>query len=516
MLKKLGTSAVGIAAAVTVLASGPALAQKSKDTLRAVSEQPISLLDRIYNPQPATTLMTSVVFDGLLQYDPIARKIVPNLAKSWTRIDEYTVELDLRDDVTFHNGDKFTADDVVATIGHMIDPTTQFRFKANRYGWIKAVEKVSDYKVRVIAKKPFSPALIKLGNDTLMHPKGPFLANPKEFGKNPIGTGPYRVEQVDSTDGVIMKKFDDFKLQASYRPEAKIGTVEIKPVTDRQTQFARLMVGEQDLMSSVPADEADALAQNPNLKVTVMDTVSFSYMQFDSADRGKIGYLKDPKVRLALSMAVNREAIKKALTPAAAHNIPLPGGMCHKWINACDYSTKLPAYNPEKAKQLLAEAGYPDGFPLELTSWGAVGKIAEAVVGDLRKVGVKASLDHVTYGVYSKKRSAGKLQTLISYWDNAGGQPDIDNTMGFFYLPGVRDYMQDKRLHEMTGLTRAEFDPEKRQALVREAMDRVTENNYLMPLISVPAVVVHSKDVVLHNNHKSPEGYLYNYMEWAK
>ena len=516
MSKLLMTTAIGALAAATVLTAAPANAQMSKDTVRAVSEQPISLIDRIYNAQPATTLMSTVIFDGMVQYDPVARKWGANLAKSWKRIDETTLEFKLRDDVTFQNGDHFSADDVVATIGHMIDPKVTFRFKANRYGWIKSVEKIDDYTVRVVSKGPFAPALSKLGQGTLIYPKGPFLENPKEFGKHPIGTGPYLVTQVDPTDGVIMKKFDGFKLNSSYRPAAKIGTVVVKPVTDRQTQVARMMVGDQDFMSSVDVDTAAALAKNPDLVTTVTDTVSFAYLQFDSADRGKTGVVKDPKVREALSHAIDREALKKALLPAAAQNIPIPQGMCHKWITACDYSVPQPKYDPALAKKMLAEAGYPNGFKLEVTTWGAAANYAEAVVGQLRKVGIQATLDKVTYGVYSKKRSAGKLQTLFSYWDNAGGQPDIDNTMGFFYLPGVRDYMQDSELHKTTKLTREEFDPKKRMAIVRDAMDRVTRMHYLFPVIAVPAVVVHRKELVLEGGHKSPEGYLYNYMHWAK
>jgi peptide/nickel transport system substrate-binding protein len=104
-----------LAASGAVLASALALApagyaQKSKDTIRAISEQPISLVDAIYDPQPATTLMSRVVFDSLVEYDVVKREFKPALAESWKQIDDTTLEFSLRDDVRFHDGAKFEAD----------------------------------------------------------------------------------------------------------------------------------------------------------------------------------------------------------------------------------------------------------------------------------------------------------------------------------------------------------------------------------------------------------------------
>ena len=506
--------AFGLAAAL--ISVPPAQAQKSKDTLRATSEQPISLVDRIYNAQPATTLMTRAIFDSLVEYDAVKRVYRPSLAKSWKRIDPTTIEFSLRDDIRFHDGSEFDADDVVYTVAYVTDPKNKFRFKGSRYGWIKTAEKVDKYTVRIISKGPFAPALSRLGANLQIYPSDVHAKTTVNFGKAPVGTGPYKAVQVDSAKGVVLEKFDGFRLGAAWRPAAKIGRIQINPVADRQTQMARMMVGEQDFMFNVEPDLANSLATDPRFNVTVTDTVSFSYIQFDTADRSKIGVFKDQRVRRALSHAVNRDAIKKAMTPKRAHHIALPAGMCHKWITACGYSAALPEFDPAKAKRLLAEAGHANGFDLELTSWGAVKSIAEAVAGDLRAIGVRAKVDHVTYGTYSKKRAAGKLQTLISYWDNAGGQPDIDSTMGFFFLPGQRDYMQDKQLHSVTHAGRKEFDPAKRKGIYQAAFNRVVENNYLMPLIALPAVVVHSKELVLTGGHKSPEGFLYTHMEWAK
>lgn len=517
MSNQIGKLAAVAAVAALAISAAPALAQKSKDTLRAISEQPISLVDRIHNAQPATTLMSSVIFDSLVHYDAVNRKFRPSLAKSWKRIDPKTIEFKLRDDIKFHDGSKFDADDVIHTINYVTNPKIRFRFKGSRYGWMKGAEKIDQYTVRVVSKGPFAPALSRLGANLLIYPSDTHSKTKSDFGKTPIGTGPYKVTQVDASKGVIMERFDGFRMAVPSRPAGKIGKILVQPVADKQTQIARMMVGDQDFMYHVPSDQADAMGSDPRFKVYVADTVSFSYLQYDTANRSGINVFKDQRVRKALSHAINREAIKKALTPKQAQHIPLPSGMCHKWLIGCDYSAKPPEYNPAKAIKLMKEAGLEKGFDLEITSWGPMKKIAEAMTGDLRKIGVRATVDHVTYGTYSKKRKTGKLATLASLWDNGGAQPDIETTMGFFYRPGDRDYMQDKALHEATKKGRTIFDPKKRLAHYKaNAFNRVIAKNYLMPLIALPAVIVHSKDLVVKGGHKSPEGFLYNYFEWTK
>jgi peptide/nickel transport system substrate-binding protein len=515
MTRSLQTAAIGLAVA-SVFAAAPAVAQKSKDTVRAISEQPISLVDSIYDPQPATTLMTRVVFDGLVEYDVANREYKPALARSWEQIDDTTLEFKLRTDVKFHDGSKFDAEDVVYTINYLIDPKNTFRFKDSRYGWIDSVEKVDDYTVRVKSKTVFAPALSRLSLSGQIYPSDAHAKAPKEFGKNPIGTGPFKVVSVSAEKGVVMERNGDYKLASSWRRPANVSRVEITSVPERQAQVARLLAGEIDFLFNVQTDQAQALAADPRFNVTVKESPSFAYMQFDTADRSGVGVFKDQRVRKALSMAVNREGIKKAMTLKEAHNIPLPGGVCDKWLIGCDYSASPPKYDPAAAKKLLTEAGYPNGFELELTSWGAVKEIAEAVAGDLRKIGVRARVDHVVYPTYAKKRREGKLPTLISYYDNAGGQPDIEATMSFFYIASERDYIQDPVLHEATAKGAATRDLEGRKAIYRAALDRVIEQNYLMPLIALPAVVVHAKDLVLYDDHKSPEGFVYTHMQWKK
>ena len=514
-MSKLVISAALALAATTMLAGTPALAQKSKDTVRSSSLEPISIVDRIFNAQPSTTLMTSVIQDPLIAYDPVERQFKPALAKSWKLIDDATIEVELRDDIVFHDGSKFDADDVVDIVNLVIDPAVKFRFKENRYGFLKGIEKIGPHKVRVMAKGPTATLVYRLSNNLLMVPGDKLVAQKENFGRNPVGTGPYRVTQVDSTKGVVMVKYDKFQLAAPYRPAAKIGRVEIASTPDMQTQTARLMTGEQDLMFNVNVDQAVELAKNPQFKLFVNDVPSFSYIQFDVANRSGINVLKDQRVRQAISMAINRQKMKENLLPKEAADIPMPSGACHPWLIACKYSAKLPDYNPQRAKVLLREAGLDGGFDINLTAWGAVKDVATAVSGDLRAIGIRANVDYVTYAVYTKKRQDGQLQVLISYYDNGGAQPDAEGTINFFYLPSERDYFQDGELHGLAKQAMSQTDVNQRSATYQKVFDTTVQKNYLMPLLPVPSIVIHNKDLVIEPNQKSPEGFYYNYLRWA-
>lgn len=506
---------VAILAATTMLAGAPALAQKSKDTLRAVTVEPISTLDDTFNALPLLRQVNFAIYDQLGQFDWAAGKWAPSLAKSWKMVDERTIEYELRDDIVFHNGAKFTADDVVDKFALLVDPAVKFRFKESRYGFMDGAEKVGPTTVRIRAKGPNATLLARTASIHQV-PAKIFLEQKENFGRAPISSGPYRAIQVDSAKGVVLTRFDGFKTEGPARPRGKIGRIEIASMPDTQTQLARMMVGEQDFMFNVNVDQAQDMIKNPDFRMFVTDVPSFSYLQFDVANRSGIGVLKDQRVRAAMSHAINRQKIKEFLLPKEAQNIPLPDGACQKALVACRYSAKLPDYDPAKAKALLKEAGYENGFDVTITGWGAVKDTLTAVAGDLRAVGIRAKESYVTYVTYTKQRQEGQFQGLIAYFDNAGSQPDVENTVDFFYLPSERDYFRDGELHKLAQDAHGIIDVDKRAAQYQKIFDAAVQRNYIMPLLPVPSIVVYHKDIVLEGGHKSPEGFWYNYISWAK
>lgn len=509
--------AAGLATLMAGLAVTPAMAQKAKDTLRIGVYQPIATIDAIFDPQPQTNLMDRVVFDGLVAYDTETRTVVPSLAESWKQVDERTVEFKLRQGVKFHDGSEFDADDVVYTINYVIDPASKFRFKETRFGQFESVEKIDKFTVRLKTKTAYAPLMTRLTTILPIYPSDVHgkLADKSTFGRNPIGTGPYKAIQVDNNKGVVLVRNPDFKEVSVGQPAAKIGRIEISVVPDAQTQVARMMVGDQDLMYDVPTDVADLMKPNPAIEITTIPSISFTYLMLDAADRSGIGHFKDKRVREAMFRAIDRKALVNALQPKEIAAMPLQPAMCHPWHIGCASSVEPPSFDLAKAKALMAEAGKPNGFELTITTWGAGRPVAEAVAGQLRRIGVNAKIENLTVGGFVTKRAAGQLPAYIVVWDNGGGNPDVESTSGFFYEPGSRNYNNDAELAELDEAAKAVLDEKKREDMYRRIFDKATTERYSMPITPLGSVLAHSKDLKIpEKGTKKPEGFMFNLLAW--
>ena len=517
MLRAMLRSTLVVAIALFALC-GTSAAQKSKDTLRVALDQPIRLIDALHNPNPEANLVDRAVMDTLVAYDVASHSYKGQLAESWQRVDDTTLDVTLRRGVKFHDGVELDADDVIYSFAYATDPNVNFLFKDSRFGWFDRIEKLDRYTVRIHAKEPTAIILARLwGGPPILpahiHAK---LADKTEFGRKPIGTGPYKVVSFDPSAGIVLERNPDYNW-GGFEPAAQIGRIEISPIPDAQTQLAKVLVNELDLIFHVDYDQAkNVVAANPAYKIFVAPTISFSYIFFDAADRSGIHVFKDRRVREALLRAIDRDGLRQALLPPDIAAQPAMAALCHPAHIACAWSHLPPTYDPAAAKALLAEAGLAGGFDLELLTWGQGKTIAEAVAGDLRKIGVRAVVNAATVNVFQKLRGDGKAQTMVTLWDNGGGAPDIDTTATFFYLPGSRNYTNDAELTQWTADGAKETDPEKRAAIYRKLFDKVTDERYGMPLVELPAVLVLSNDLVVDTNHTKPEGFLFNHLAWTK
>ena len=352
-------------ALAAALVATPALAQKSKDTLRLALYQDFSMIDAYHDPGPEPSLMSRMVFDRLIAFDAASRKYKSALAKSWKRIDAKTVDFYLRKDIKFHDGSTFDADDVMYTINWVLLPKTKLRFKRSRFGWMQGIEKIDQYTVRIKSKTANSIILARMLNSSPIYPSNlhaPYKVK-SDFGKKPVGTGTYKVASVDPNKGAVLLLNKNYVHGNSAKPKGRVGRIQVITVADKQTQLARMVTGQQDIMYNVDKESAMGMAGNPALRVDVQDTVSFIYVLLDAADRSKIGHFKNKNVRKAMFKAIDRNALKQLLHPAFV-NKPLMDAPCHPWHVACASSLKPPTYDPKEAKRLLAEAGLAKGFDL--------------------------------------------------------------------------------------------------------------------------------------------------------
>jgi peptide/nickel transport system substrate-binding protein len=510
----LGLGLITIAAAL-VLGAAPAGAQKAKDTLRIAFTDPISTILDMEDPKPETRITTGAVFDWLLCYDRKSRSFAPLLAKSWSQIDDRTIELMLRDDVAFHDGSRLTADDVVYTLSWAIDPQNKLRYSAEDLAWLERVEKIDDHRVRVIAKQPTPLALARLAISAPILPAKLHAGyeSKSDFGRRtPVGTGPYKVASFDSSAGIVLVRNEDYNLASQCRAAASIGRIQALPIPDVQTQVAQLTVGGIELLHTASKDTADLLAANPLLAVTASQGMSFVYISMDAIGRSGNTALGNRKIRQALVQAIDRELVARSVLPGgeAVHAID---ALCLANQLGCDFSTRPAPYDPAAAKRLLVEAGYPDGFDVEITAFTGNYAMAEALAGEFRKIGVRARVDKVTFGTYRQKEVSGKIQILSGSW-SASGLPDVAATVDKYFDGGPRDYWQDPIIAKLAKEGLTTLDETKRRAIYRQLFDRVNEQSYVVPIANRPDAFVHTKDLHIEPGVINPYGAALTEMSW--
>lgn len=222
--------------------------------------------------------------------------------------------------------------------------------------------------------------------------------------------------------------------------------------------------------------------------------------------------LFDQRVRRAMHMAIDRESIIKYIVPGGdvAEHIQ---GICFEKTIGCDYDVKPPKHDPAAAKRLMAEAGYADGFDLEYLVFTPAKAIAEAVSGDLLKIGVRAKITIADLGLYRKRQGAGELQAWSILFPT-GSYPDIGRIFGVFFNDLTMHYYNEPMLQEAMDKGEAEFDPVRRTTIYKKAVDRVNEMHYILPISSVPVLHVHTKDAKVNRNMlSSGETYISDF-EW--
>jgi len=490
-------------ASAAMVVAAPAFAQKSADTLRIGINNTLSSLSQYHSSQDEASTFYKRIYQSLIAYNEYEKKFVPLLATSWTRVSPTVLEFELRQDTQFHNGNKFDADDVVATWNYLLDPNVPLRFK-NRYNWVKSVEKLGPYKVRLTAKAPnaIDMGLITYRFTVQDAETMAGLQDQADYGRlTPYGTGQYKVTQLDKNKGLIVERYENFK------GDPKVSRAPIKRIhgvfqPDRQTQIAQLLTGGLDLIGNVNPDQANELAMNPQIEVTKTLSGDVIYFALDASGQSGNKALTDPRVRRAIFMAINREAIVKNIVPGGetVKTLDVP---CFESTIGCAYTKKAPAYDPEGAKKLLAEAGYPNGIDLAFDIYAPIKDIAIAMSGDLMKAGIRTAVQPVTMEIYRKKQGDMRLQAWGQFFP-LGSHPDaasiftllIEGKRGEYFnndpivLKAVRDAL-------------VETDIAKREAIYQVAFDRMTDMSYVLPISALPGVYVHTKDVKVLNSQLS-------------
>ncbi len=411
--------AAGLLALAALTAGNAAFAAKDVVMALHISAE---TLDPYSTNTTLTTAVTKSFYEGLYEFDKDL-KVRPALAESHeVSKDGLVYTFKLRQGVKFHDGTDFNAEAVKVTLDRVTNPDNKLP-RYNQFRPIAKVEAVDTYTVRITLKEPFSPFINALahGSAAMISPTALKKWGNKDIAFNPVGTGPFQFVEWKQTDYVKVKKFDGY-WKKGY---PKVDSITWKPVPENGTRMAMLQTGEAHFVSSVPAEQAAAIQKNDKLTLTTADSIVLRYLSMNTMHKP----FDDIRVRQAVNYAINRDALIKVAFGGygTKANFIVPDGI--------KYAVKMDAwpYDPKKARELLAEAGYPNGFDVNL--WGAYNdsttqKALQFIQQQLRQVGIKVQVQALEIGqrvewVQSAPDPAtAKVRMYYAGWSSSTGDAD--------------------------------------------------------------------------------------------
>ncbi len=477
------------ASMLAAVAGSPAWAGKADGIARIALPGEVGTLNYYFDSSREGYISSLQIFDGLLYQDPKSGEFKPNLAESWKWVDDTTLELKLRQNVKFSNGEAFDADDVVFTVGYITNPANKI-VVYDKVKWMKSAEKVDAHTVKLHLHAPYPLALNVLGASMPMYPKDYYeKVGASEMAVKPVGTGPYRVVSVSPGAGFTLEKNPNYFGGPKGSPT--ISKVEVRTIRDVNTQLAELMSGNLDFMWQFPADIATKLGGTGQFNVTQKPTMRIGFVTLDAMNRSNPkSPLADVRVRQAINYAVDRKGIVAGLVGEGSQVIP---SACSPVQFGCEQNVATYAYDPAKAKQLLAAAGFPNGFTIEMGAYRDRPQ-AEAMINNLAAVGIKVNLSMLQYSALASRHMEGNVPMAFLTHGSSSISDVAAITPEFFGL-GKQDYAGDKEVADLLKEGGSTIDEAKRKAAYSKAFKIIAEKAYWLPLWTYPSTYAMSKEL---------------------
>jgi len=406
--------------------AAPIAAQPAGTLVVGLVAEPVNL-----DPPQVTDLNSNRVgrrvVETLVTFPEESTQVVPGLAESWTiSKDGLQYTFKLRRGITFHDGTPLNAEAVKFSIERQINPNHpayklgKYPFANFFFGNVKAVEVLSEERVAFLLNEPRASflSILTAGAASIVSPTAVMKWGP-DYPTHPVGTGPFRFASWDRGQRVVLEKNPTY-----WKYPVKVERVIYRPIVEDQARLTELLTGTLDVIVGVPADFVSQLEQNA--KITLLKQVGAHVWYLGMNNQKKP--FDDKRVRQALNYAVNKDAIVKDVlkgTGAASRGPVLPG----TW--GADPALKAYPYDPERAKKLLAEAGYPNGFSTTLwvpeSGSGMQAPVAMSTVmqSNLKAVGVNVSLQIMEWGAYLAKLRTKEQELFALSWMAGTEDPDM-------------------------------------------------------------------------------------------
>jgi peptide/nickel transport system substrate-binding protein len=489
-------AATSLALAAATAAVAPAHAQ----TLRWAAQNDILTMDPHSQNHATTNAILMHAYEGLTRYNA-KYEVEPALATRWTFISPTQVRFELRRGVKFHDGTPFTADDVVFSFGRIKQPQGTMQIYVTG---ISEVKKIDDFTVDLILSAP-NPILLRNIIDFRIMSRAwaeknkttnvqDYKAKEENFAsRNVMGTGSFRILSWQPEQRVMMARNDLWW----DKPAGNVQQVVYTPIKSDATRVAALLAGDVDMLTDIPTQDVARLRTDRKLKIVDGPEVRTIYLAPDvgspelkhSNVKGKNPFA-DKRVRQALSMTIDREAIKRTIM----RGMSIPAGiMVAPGVNGNTPDIDVPAkVNVEGARKLLADAGYPNGFEVRMNCpnnrYVNDEEICQAVLAMWARIGVKATLMAENMATFSQRFQNFDSSLYMLGWGVAtfDAQYTIQSLVrtrtsgadGNFNFSRISDPTIDR----LTDAMKSEMDVAKRNAMIREALVRIKDEVLLIPL----------------------------------
>jgi len=478
------------------MAGFPCMASAQDLTIGAAN--PVGSVDPHITNTTSNFALTGHIFETLVARDAKLR-LQPALATSWHAVSDTVWEFRLREGVAWHDGKPFTADDVAFTIARVptIPSGAGFSYAVRP---IQRVEVVDAHTIRLHTDRPTPLLPNDFANVQIIARHAAEGAQTERFnsGKAAIGTGPYRLVSFRSGQGAEFVRNDAY--WAGREPWAR---VDYRFLPNDGSRVAAVLAGDVDVIDQVPANDVARLRREARLRISETPGVRLIYLQADFSRQGAVPTVTDSqgrpleknpfldrRVRRALDLAIDRQALAARVMEGTA----IPTG---QWLpeGAYSYNPEVPVTQPDSAaaKRLLAEAGFPDGFRLTLSTpndrYPGDAKTAQAVAQFWTRIGVRTEVEALPWATYLTRGRNQEFAFRLGGWGSPSGEASylLRNVVGTFDRktgwgsPNFSRY-SNPELDALTGRAITILDDAEREKVLREAVALEARELGILPL----------------------------------
>jgi peptide/nickel transport system substrate-binding protein len=443
---------------------------KAQGTLTIGLTTDIAAIEVPYAPERQADNASWTMYDSLV-YPAADGTIEPALAEKWEVSDDgRTTTFTLRQDVTFHNGEPFMADSVVYSWQTYTQEGVTY---ANNWAIADKVEKVDDYTVTVHTAEPNALLLPTMAASwAMIPPKAHAEMGAQKFAESPIGTGAFMFKEWVKGDRLVVVANPNYWRKGF----PKVEQVVFRFMTEAATRVAAVQTGEVDIAPRLTSEDAKSLLGAEGLTIIRYPVDRSYYLAFNNVSTGKGTPIEDPKVRQALAYAIDMEGIIDAIFDGFATRSV---GFVSSANLGFDNAEPVP-YDPEKAKALLAEAGYPNGFEMNMacpdSGYPRINEVCQAISAQLNEVGVKNELELQEANAYWDRESKKELPPLfVDSWSVTFGEA-YTRLQGALGKDETYANWEDQQLIDLISQVAITVDQDERAALYGEIQKYMREN----------------------------------------